>query len=296
MIVKETKLKNAKLLKRGKVRDIYDLGEHLLIVSTDRISAFDFVLKSLIPCKGKVLNQISLFWFDMFKDDFKNHIVTGNIDDFPEKLKEEKEILEGRAVIVKKLNPIPFECIVRGYITGSGWKSYKEKGEISGIKLPQGLKESEKFKEPIFTPTTKAETGHDLPVTIDDMKNALGTELAEKLKDISIQLYKRAEEYALKKGIIIADTKFEFAVDDEGNIVIIDEIFTPDSSRFWKKENYEPGKPQESYDKQFVRNFLLNSSWDRKSTPPPLPEDIVEKTSSLYKEIFKILTGKEVNC
>ncbi len=296
MIVKETNLKNVKLLKRGKVRDIYDLGDSLLIVSTDRISAFDFVLDSLIPCKGKVLNQLSLFWFDMFKNEFKNHVITGDIAEFPDTLKEEKEILEGRSVIVKKLKPIPFECIVRGYITGSGWKSYKEKGEISGIKLPEGLVESQKFDEPIFTPTTKAEEGHDLPVTIEDMEKSLGKEVAQKIKETSINLYKKAEKYAEAKGIIIADTKFEFAIDEDGELVIIDEIFTPDSSRFWKKKDYSPGKPQQSYDKQFVRNYLLNSSWDKKSPPPPLPEEIISKTSQLYKEIYSILTGKDINC
>ncbi len=295
MLVKETNFSELNFLKKGKVRDIYDLGDSLLLVATDRISAFDFVLPSVIPCKGVVLNMISLFWFDFFKNDVKNHIIYSDINDFPENVKKYSKELEGRSVIVEKLKPLPFEIIVRGYITGSGWKSYKNSREISGIKLPEGLKESEKFYEPIFTHTTKAEEGHDLPVSIDDMKNAVGSEITEKIKDKAIEIYKKAAEYAMTKGIIIADTKFEFAVKD-GEIILIDEVLTPDSSRFWPLNEYEVGKTQNSFDKQFVRNYLLNSSWDRKSVPPPLPEEIIEKTSQLYKEIYHLLTNKKIGC
>ena len=295
MLIEKTELQGIHFLKRGKVRDIYDLGDSLLLISTDRISAFDFVLPSLIPCKGKVLNSISVFWFQKFKDDVENHLIYHKIEDFPEELKKYKEILEGRSVIVKKLKPIPFEIIVRGYISGSGWKSYKESGQISGIKLPEGLKESDKFPEPLFTPTTKAEEGHDLPVSKEEMANKIGKELTDLLEETAINIYKKAAEYALKKGIIIADTKFEFAERD-GKLVLIDEVLTPDSSRFWPLNDYEPGRSQNSFDKQFVRNYLLSSNWDRKTTPPPLPEDIVQKTSSLYQQIYELLTGEKINC
>ncbi len=295
MLVEKTDLKGVNFLKRGKVRDIYDLGDSLLLISTDRISAFDFVLPSLIPCKGKVLNSISVFWFEKFKDDIENHLIYSKFEDFPEELKKYEDVLKDRAVIVRKLNPIPFEIIVRGYISGSGWKSYKESGQISGIKLPEGLKESEKFPEPIFTPTTKAEEGHDLPVTKEEMANKLGKELTDLLEEKAIEIYKKAAEYALEKGIIIADTKFEFAEED-GKLILIDEVLTPDSSRFWPLKEYEPGRSQNSFDKQFVRNYLLSSDWDRKTTPPPLPDEIVEKTSSLYREIYTLLTGKTIDC
>jgi len=295
MLVEKTDLKGINFLKRGKVRDIYDLGDSLLLISTDRISAFDFVLPSLIPCKGKVLNLISVFWFEKFKDDIENHLIYSKFEDFPEELKKYEEVLKDRAVIVRKLKPIPFEIIVRGYISGSGWKSYKESRHISGIKLPEGLKESEKFPEPIFTPTTKAEEGHDLLVTKDEMANKLGKELTDLLEEKAIEIYKKAAEYALEKGIIIADTKFEFAEED-GKLVLIDEVLTPDSSRFWPLKEYESGRSQNSFDKQFVRNYLLSSDWDGKSTPPPLPDEIVEKTSFLYREIYTLLTGKTIDC
>ena len=295
MLIEKTELKGINLLKRGKVRDIYDLGDSLLLVSTDRISAFDFVLPSLIPCKGKVLNSISVFWFEKFKNEVENHLIYYKFDDFPEDLKKYRDILENRAVIVKKLKPIPFEIIIRGYISGSGWKSYKESGQISGIKLPEGLKESDKFPEPLFTPTTKAEEGHDLPVSKEEMANKIGKELTDLLEKTAISIYKKAADYALKKGIIIADTKFEFAEKD-GKLILIDEVLTPDSSRFWPLKEYEPGRSQNSFDKQFVRNYLLSSDWDRKTAPPPLPEDIVKKTSSLYQQIYELLTEEKINC
>ncbi len=278
-----------KLFKRGKVRDVFEVDNKLLIVSTDRISAFDFVLPSLIPDKGKVLNSISAFWFDLTKDFIKNHIINDKPWELSE-FKEYKNHIEKRAILAKKLKTFPVEAIVRGYIVGSGWKTYKKTGEISGVKLPKGLVFGQKFSEPIFTPTTKAEEGHDENITFEQMINLVGKESAEKIRDLSINLFKFASEYAYKKGIIIADTKFEFGVDEDGKIILIDEIFTPDSSRFWKTDDYEEGKEPPSYDKQFVRNFLLNSNWDKKSIPPELPDDIISKTREKYLEIYEILT------
>jgi len=278
-----------KLFKRGKVRDVFEVDDKLLIVSTDRISAFDFVLPSLIPDKGKVLNSISTFWFNLTKGFIENHIVNDKpweLDEF----KNFKEQIEKRAVLTKKLKTLPVEAIVRGYIVGSGWKSYQKTGEISGVKLPKGLVFGQKFPEPIFTPTTKADEGHDENITFEQMIDLVGKETAEKVRNLSINLFKFASDYAYKKGIIIADTKFEFGINEEGKIILIDEIFTPDSSRFWKIDDYEEGKEPPSYDKQFVRNFLLNSDWDRKSIPPELPEDIILKTREKYLEIYKILT------
>lgn len=282
-----------KLFKKGKVRDIFEIDGNLLIVSTDRISAFDYVLKSLIPEKGKILNQITAFWFRYTKDFIKNHIICDEphkLDDF----KEFSNIIKKRAVLVKKLDTFPIEAIVRGYIVGSGWKSYEKTGEISGVKCPSGLKFADKFAEPIFTPTTKSENGHDEDIDLQEMEKMIGKEYSEKIRDLSIKLYKFAKEYALKKGIIIADTKFEFGRNNRGDIVLIDEIFTPDSSRFWKVEDYSRGTEPPPFDKQFVRNFLLNSSWDMKSNPPELPDDVINKTREKYLEIYKILTGESL--
>ena len=256
------------------------------------ISAFDFVLPSLIPDKGKVLNQLSAFWFDLTKDLFKNHLKDDkpeNIDDF----KSFRHKIEGRSVLTQKLDTFPIEAIVRGYIVGSGWKTYQKSGEICGVKLEDGLNFADKFPEPIFTPTTKEDEGHDENITFDEMANIIGREDADKIKELSISLFKTASNFAKKKGIIIADTKFEFGRDENGEIILIDEIFTPDSSRFWKVDDYKPGVEPPSYDKQFVRNFLLNSSWDKKSTPPRLPEDIVNKTREKYIEIFEVLTDSK---
>jgi len=282
-----------KLFKKGKVREVYEVDNQLLILSTDRISAFDYVLPSLIPDKGKVLTQISLYWFEYTKDFIPNHIVCGE----PEKLdifKAYAPLIEKRGILTRKLKTFPIEAIVRGYIVGSGWKTYQENGEICGVRLPSGLKFADKFPEPIFTPTTKAETGHDENITFDQMIDILGKEEAEKIRDLSIRLFKKVSDYAHEKGIIIADTKFEFGRDENGGIVLIDEIFTPDSSRFWKVEDYSPGKEPAAYDKQFVRNYLLQSSWDRNSVPPPLPEDVISKTREKYLEINYILTGKNL--
>jgi phosphoribosylaminoimidazole-succinocarboxamide synthase len=279
-----------KLFKRGKVRDVFEKDDQLLIVSTDRISAFDYVLPSLIPDKGKVLNQIAAFWFRYTREMIPNHIIC----DEPEKLDEFKEfsrIIKKRAVLTKKMETFPIEAIVRNYIVGSGWKTYETSGEICGVKLPRGLKFADQFPEPIFTPTTKADHGHDEDLTFEQMKTKIGKENAEKIRSFSLRLFKKASEYAREKGIIIADTKFEFGQDKNGNIILVDEIFTPDSSRFWKEEDYTPGQEPPAFDKQFVRNYLLNSSWDRNSMPPQLPDDIIAKTRDKYLEIYEILTG-----
>lgn len=275
---------------KGKVRDVYDLGDKLLIVSTDRISAFDFVLPNEIPQKGEVLNQISLFWFEKTKDIIKNHLISSDIKEI-ENLTGIKlnKYYKKRTILVYKAKRIDFECIVRGYLTGSGWKEYQKTGAICGIKLPHGLKESEKIPQPIFTPTTKADKGHDQNINFEEMAKIIGKELAIKIKEKSIELYNFASKELLKKGIILADTKLEFGL-LENELILIDELFTPDSSRFWDKKLWEAGKTQESYDKQFVRNWLLKSGWDTKTPPPPkLPEDIVNKTSSLYLKIRDIL-------
>ncbi|GAQ94935.1 phosphoribosylaminoimidazole-succinocarboxamide synthase [Thermodesulfovibrio aggregans] len=289
-IVLETNIEGVKFLRRGKVRDIYEVGDYLLIVATDRVSAFDVVLPTGIPGKGKVLTQISLFWFNMVKDIIENHIVSANVDEFPEPLRKYKDILEGRSMLVKKAKPLPVECIVRGYITGSGWKDYQKTGMICGIKLPEGLVESQKLPEPIYTPSTKAEKGHDINISFDETVKILGEEVAKKIKDISISIYKKASEIAEKKGIIIADTKMEFGFYNE-QLILIDELLTPDSSRFWAVKNYVPGKPQDSYDKQIVRDYLISINWDKKPPAPPLPDEIVKKTAERYEEIFRILTS-----
>ena len=280
-----------KKFKSGKVREVYETDGRLLIVSSDRISAFDFVLPSLIPDKGKVLNQISSFWFQYTRDFIPNHIIC----DEPENLDEFKSYasqIAGRSVLTKKLEQVPVEAIVRAYVVGSGWKSYEARGEICGIPISPGLHFADPLPEPIFTPTTKADVGHDENITLEVMKNSVGSDIALKIKDLSLSLFQKASTFARQKGIIIADTKFEFGLDENGQLVLIDEIFTPDSSRFWKTEDYNPGQEPPAYDKQYVRNFLLNSDWDRKSDPPPLPGDVIAKTREKYLEIFGIITGK----
>jgi phosphoribosylaminoimidazole-succinocarboxamide synthase len=279
-----------KLFKRGKVRDVFEVDDQLLIVSTDRISAFDYVLPSLIPDKGKVLNRIAAFWFRYTRDMFPNHIVC----DEPEKLDQFKEfapVIEKRAILTRKLETFPIEAIVRDYIVGSGWKTYQKSGEICGVQLPEGLKFADRFPEPIFTPTTKEDDGHDENITFEEMVDRVGKEYADKIRDLSLTLFKKVSDYAREKGIIIADTKFEFGKDENGNIILIDEIFTPDSSRFWKVEDYVPGQEPPAFDKQFVRNYLLGSTWDRKTPPPPLPDDVISGTRKKYMEIYGILTG-----
>ena len=288
----KTDFPGLKIFKRGKVRDVYDLGDTLLMVATDRISAFDVVIPDPIPDKGKILTQISLFWFDLMKPLLKNHIISSKTDDYPEDCKKYADILEGRSMLVKKTNPLPVECVVRGYISGSGWKSYQESGRICGIKLPEGLKESEKLAETIFTPSTKEEVGtHDVNIDFDETVNLIGKDIAEKVKSLSYEIYKKGAEIAKEKGIIIADTKFEFGlIQDE--IILIDEVLTPDSSRFWPKETYRPGGSQESFDKQYLRDYLLSINWDQKPPAPPLPEEVIKNTRNKYIEALNKLTGR----
>lgn len=289
-LVTKTDFQDMKLVGRGKVRDIYDLGEHLLIVTTDRLSAFDVILPNGIPYKGYVLNQLSAFWFEMVKDIVDNHVVTTEVSDMPAICQKYKDDLEGRSMLVKKAKPFMAECVVRGYLSGSGWKDYKATGKICGIQLPKGLRESEKLPEPIFTPATKAELGHhDENVDFERMKDIAGSESnAIQLRDYAIRVYKKACEYALTKGIIIADTKMEYGM-YEGKIIIIDELLTPDSSRFWLKDKYEVGKPQFSMDKQFVRDYLETLDWDKTAPGPVLPDDIVKQTSKRYLDIMNTL-------
>jgi len=274
---------------RGKVRDLYDLGEYFLIVATDRLSAFDVVLPNPIPRKGEVLTQISKYWFEQLKDVINNHIISFDVEDFPKECQEYKEALEGRSMLVRKAKPLPVECIVRGYITGSGWKDYQKTGMVSGIKLPEGLKESQKLPEPIFTPSTKAEVGHDETIDFATTISMIGEKTANKIKEAAIALYKKAEQIADKKGIIIADTKFEFGFFND-EIILIDEVLTPDSSRFWPKDDYQIGRGQKSFDKQYVRDYLLALKWDQKPPAPVLPDDVIQKTSEKYLEALNKLT------
>jgi phosphoribosylaminoimidazole-succinocarboxamide synthase len=286
-----TELKEARLFKRGKVRDVYDLKDKLLVVSTDRISCFDVVLPTCIPHKGEILTQLSLFWFGFTKDIIPNHFISADIGDYPKELRAHGEMLKGRSMLVKKAKTVPVECVVRGYLSGSGWKEYKDRQSICGVKLPKGLRESDKLPEAIFTPSTKEDVGHDVNVSQAFVEKELGKDVTEKLKRTSIALYNKASRYAESKGIIIADTKFEFGVYN-GEIILIDEILTPDSSRFWPKDGYRPGGPQPSFDKQFVRDYLETLDWDKTPPGPELPESVVEKTSEKYKQALIILTGK----
>lgn len=284
----------AKLIKRGKVRDVYEADGYLLIVATDRISAFDVVLPNPIPYKGYVLNQISVFWFKFLSGVVKTHFITDDVNLFPEIFKKSYEQVVYRSMLVKKAKPLPVECIVRGYISGSAWKEYKKYGSVCGIKLPEGLRESDKLSEPIFTPSTKAETGHDENITFEKVVDLIGRELAEKVRDLSLRIYIEAEEYARKKGIIIADTKFEFGLDENDELILIDEVLTPDSSRFWPLSEYEPGKPQPSFDKQYVRDYLESINWDKRPPAPELPEEVIKKTSDKYLEAYRLLTGEDL--
>ncbi len=277
---------------RGKVRDIYDAGENLLMVATDRISAFDFILPDEIPFKGEVLNRISAFWFDKFADIVPNHLVSIDPADFPEEFAGYRDYLAGRAMLVKKAQTIPIECIVRGYLTGSGKKTYDENGTVCGIQLPEGLTEASKLPEPLFTPSTKAEIGdHDENISFERCCEIVGEDIAAQIRDLSLKIYKAAAEYAATRGIIIADTKFEFGVID-GKVTLIDECLTPDSSRFWPAASYEEGKIQPSYDKQFVRNWL-KANWDMTGETPHLPAEVIDGTSERYREAFQIITGSQ---
>jgi phosphoribosylaminoimidazole-succinocarboxamide synthase len=290
-VVTQTDFPDLKLVNRGKVREMYDLGEHLMMVTSDRISAFDVIMDQGIPYKGQVLNSFSKFWFDQMLDILPHHIVSTNVDDFPVETHKYREQLEGRSMLVKKAKPLPVECIVRGYISGSGWKEYKQSGTICGIPLPEGLQESQILPETIFTPSTKAEIGeHDENISFEETVKLIGQEMAEKVRDISIAIYERARKIADEKGIIIADTKFEFGMLD-GELIWIDEALSPDSSRFWPKDLYQAGGPQMSFDKQFLRDYLETLDWDKVAPPPPLPDDIVAKTSEKYREALTRLTG-----
>lgn len=292
-VITQTSMPGLKLLNRGKVRDIYDFQDSLLIVATDRLSAFDVIMNEGIPYKGKVLTQISDFWFEQTKDIIPNHVISSIVYDFPLECKPYWNVLSDRSMLVKKTKPLPVECIVRGYLSGSGWNEYKKSQILCGIQLPDGLVESSRLPSPIFTPTTKEEVGkHDENISFEQMCDIVGRELANKVRDTSISLYKRGAKLAEEKGIIIADTKMEFGLDEQGNLILIDELLTPDSSRFWPKDKYEPGHGQESFDKQFVRDYLLSINFNKKPPAPRLPEEVILKTSALYLEALKKLSGK----
>lgn len=278
--------------KRGKVRDVYDFGDKILLVSSDRISAFDWILPTGVPDKGKVLNQTAEFWFETLG--VPNHVVTTDVNEIPFPEGTDLSQFEGRSVLCKKTNVVMIECVVRGYLAGSGWKEYRESGTVCGIKLPEGLVESSKLPEPIFTPSTKETTGHDQNISFEECADRVGLDVATKLRDMSLDVFKRGSEYAAKRGIIVADTKFEFGFDESGELILIDEVLTPDSSRFWPADLYEPGKGQPSFDKQFVRDWLLQSGWDRNSEPPQLPDEIVLKTREKYLEAFERLTDRKL--
>ncbi|MGZ4874413.1 MAG: phosphoribosylaminoimidazolesuccinocarboxamide synthase [Candidatus Angelobacter sp.] len=292
-ILLQTDFPDLMLHARGKVRDLYSLNGQLLFVATDRISAFDYVLATGIPEKGRVLTQLSLFWFDYLKDMVKNHLVTANVEEYPAPLKKYADDLRGRSMLVTKAQMIDIECVARGYLSGSGWKEYQQTGAVCGIKLPAGLKESDKLPEPIFTPATKALSGHDENISIEEMAKRTGKELAEKLRDLTLKIYKTAADYAAGRGIIIADTKFEFGQTSQG-LILADEVLTPDSSRFWPADKYQPGKAQESFDKQFVRDYLEAIKWNKQPPAPGLPEDVARKTSEKYIEAYRVLAGREL--
>jgi phosphoribosylaminoimidazole-succinocarboxamide synthase len=294
-VLRESSLPTVKLFSRGKVRDVYEAGpDHLLVVATDRLSAFDVVMEQGIPDKGRVLTELSCFWFDRLKDSVKSHFITAGVGQFPAEFAPYGDQLAGRSMLVLKAQPFPIECIVRGYLSGSGWKDYRATGGVCGIKLPAGLEESSKLDPPIFTPSTKATTGHDENITWDQMVAAIGPEPAAELRQRSLDVYQRARDYAEGRGIIIADTKFEWGLRGD-EIILIDEVLTPDSSRFWPREGYQPGRAQPSYDKQFVRDYLESTGWNKQPPPPPLPSEVVRKTSEKYREAYLRLTGSPLD-
>ncbi len=293
-VLKNSHLQNLNLIKQGKVRDIYDVNDCLLIVASDRISAFDVVMDDPIPDKGSILTQISLFWFDKTASIIENHLVSSNPDEYPESLESHAKVLKNRSMLVKKAQPLPVECIVRGYLAGSGWKEYRKNGSVCGIPIRPGMKESEGLENPIFTPSTKAEQGmHDENISFEATVELLGEDLAEKVKDISIKLYEAGRKLAYEKGIIVADTKFEFGIKD-GRLILIDEILTPDSSRFWPVDEYRPGGPQKSFDKQFLRDYLSEIGWDKRPPAPRLPAEIITMTKKKYMEAYELLTGNKL--
>jgi phosphoribosylaminoimidazole-succinocarboxamide synthase len=285
-----TNLPGLKLVHRGKVRDIYEAGEHLLFIATDRISAFDCVIPNGIPDKGRVLTQMSLFWFDYLKDVVPNHLLTAKVDEYPVELRRFRDQLEGRSMLVKKAEMFPVECVARGYVSGSGWKDYRRTGGICGISLPVGLVESSQLPEPIFTPATKAQTGHDENISFEEAAAVIGESTAQKLRELTLSIYSKASAYARGRGIILADTKFEFGLID-GEITLGDEVLTPDSSRYWPADSYAPGGPQKSFDKQFVRDYLETLDWNKQPPAPPLPEEVILKTAAKYREAYETLTG-----
>ncbi|HEY8228714.1 MAG TPA: phosphoribosylaminoimidazolesuccinocarboxamide synthase [Pyrinomonadaceae bacterium] len=291
----QTSLSNLKLIRRGKVRDVYAVDDdHLLIVATDRISAFDCILPTPIERKGEVLTALSQFWFEKLRHVVPNHFVTSNIDDMPEVVRKHATTVAHRSMLVKRAEVFPVECVVRGYLVGSGWKDYLRTGEVCGHNLPEGLRESDELAKPLFTPSTKAEVGHDENVSEAQVQQLIGEERTTLLRDTSIQLYSEAREYARQRGIIIADTKFEFGVDKDGTITLVDEVLTPDSSRFWPAETYEPGRSQPSFDKQFVRDYLETLNWDKKPPAPAIPPDIAAATTARYLDAYRLLTGREL--
>lgn len=292
-IIRETNFANLGIPKKGKVRDIYDLGDSLLIVATDRLSAFDVVLPTGIEDKGKVLTRLSIFWFQQMEGIIKNHIIETDVDKYPERLRKYADSLRDRSMVVKKAKPLAIECVVRGYLAGSGWNEYKQSQTVCGIKLKRGFIESSKLDSSIFTPSTKAEEGHDINISFDEAARIVGNEDAVTVRDASIAIYEKANEIAVKKGIIVADTKFEFGIFD-GEMILIDEVLTPDSSRFWSKKDYQPGKSQDSYDKQIVRDYLNTLDWNKQYPGPELPPEVAKKTSERYKEIYTILTGQTI--
>ncbi|HEX7085155.1 MAG TPA: phosphoribosylaminoimidazolesuccinocarboxamide synthase [Vicinamibacterales bacterium] len=287
-----TDLPDIPRFRTGKVRDVYDLGDTLLIVATDRISAFDYVLGSGIPDKGRVLTQLSAFWFDRLRDVVPNHLITVDVDRFPERLRPHADLLRGRSMLVRRTRPLEIECVARGYLSGSGWKEYRATGAVCGVALPAGLRESDRLPQPIFTPATKAASGHDINISEADAATRLGSaELTARLRDLTLTLYARAAAHAERCGLILADTKFEFGLADDGTLLLIDEALTPDSSRFWPADQYEPGRPQPSFDKQFVRDYLEAIGWNKQPPVPSLPEDVVARTRAKYLEAYERLTG-----
>lgn len=294
-VIEKTRIESVPLFRRGKVRDVYDLGDRLLIVATDRISAFDCVLPNPIPDKGKILTQLSLFWFDYLSDVIENHLIASDVADYPAVLQPCADQLEGRSMLVRKAAVVPIECVVRGYLSGSGWADYSRGKDVGGVRLPGGLEESEKIPAPyypLFSPATKEEEGHDQNISYDDVAERLGEATARQLRDTALAIYTRAADYAESRGVILADTKFEFGYAD-GKLILVDEVLTPDSSRFWQKSLYLPGQMQKPYDKQYVRDYLLGVNWDRNPPAPRLPTEVIEKTRRRYMEAFRMLTGRE---
>ncbi len=291
----QTSLADLQLVRRGKVRDVYAVDdERLLIVATDRISAFDCVLPTPIERKGEVLTALSQFWFEKLGHVVANHLLTSNVDEMPEAVRRHAQMLAGRSMLVRRAEVFPVECVVRGYLVGSGWKDYLRTGEVCGHKLASGLRESEELPQPVFTPSTKAEEGHDENISEDQVRSMLGQDVTTLLRDTSLRLYSEARDYARSRGIIIADTKFEFGLDKNGKLILVDEVLTPDSSRFWPAEAYEPGRSQPSFDKQFVRDYLETLAWDKKPPAPPIPSDVAAATTARYLEAYRLLTGKEL--